>query len=160
MKKTTIILISLFTLMGCRSLSGPIAEEEFLKDSSIEYVLHDADITDLEAFYTTYISNNVTSFDLIEVYLSSIDAIISEYDYIQMADSIDVSLFNINENSRFFLMPVFNTWFFDDVELQYSYMDGSLVFSISPSISNFPTTTLKYILIHINSPHVYQATLA
>jgi len=159
MKITTILMISLFILIGCRSLNEPITEEEFLNDTTIEYVLYDADIMNWDAFYTEYMSNNKTTFDLIEITLNNIDTVIDEYNYIQLTDTIDISLYSIQENSRFFLIPVFNTWTFDDIDLQYSYIDGQLVFSISPIISNFPATTLKFLFIQIDSPHIYQVAL-
>jgi hypothetical protein len=159
MKKATVLFMSLMILTGCTIHNGKITEEEFLNDTTIEYVLYDADITNWDAFNTEYITNNIATFDINEVYLNDLVDTIDEYDYIQLTEFIDVSSYGFIENSRFFVIPVFNTWHFDDVDFQYSFEDGHLVFSVHPVKSNFPTTTLKILVIHVESIHSYQAAI-
>jgi len=159
MKKATILFICLMTLTGCTILNEKITEEEFLNDTTIEYVLYDADITDWDAFNTKYVIDNLTIFDLNEVDLNDLVDTIDEFDYIRLTESIDISSYSFTDNSRFFVIPVFNTWYFDGVDFQYSFKDGHLVFSVHPVKSNFPTTTLKILVIHVESIHLYQATI-
>lgn len=151
MKKITLLsilgLLILFT--GC----GPdVSEEDFFKDATFDTKLIDVEFRDSEshdAFVSTY---DDADFDVVT--LSELEDAINNHEHYRPSEEPDLSF--DQKNGTYVLIPIYRNWLIDDVDVEYGYESGRLIIRVSADLSNFPMSSIKLIVVAIESSYAFE----
>ena len=163
--KVLILLFVLFILLGCVDNSDENIDnqkkptnDEFWSNTTITDIILDADFVDIEA--ADNFANNYSFHNMSYVRVEDF------HDLVTIIDSMDFTVdeekvsFTTNECEEdycsYFIVPVYNTWFFDKYELDYLYLDGTISFELTTESSNFPQSTIKVLILKVDSEFPFE----
>ncbi len=158
MKKLYISIITLCLFMiGCSindSTTTFVSNEDFLDNTQINSYLLDCEFyseDDAEEFQDLY---NFESVSYIETFYSELQTHLEELEYYSVINDIhDLDI--TSESGVFVIIPVYETWVFEEIILDYSYQAGLLKINILIEITNFPASTIKLLIVQIDSIYEY-----
>ncbi len=131
-----------------------VSNEEFLNNTQINSFLLDCEFNsaeDADEFLDSYdyesISFIITSYSELQIHLDDLE-------YYSVISNINDSNI-ISELGAFIIIPIFETWVFEEVTLDYNYQAGTLNINLSLEITNFPASTIKVLILQIDSIFEY-----
>ena len=146
----------IFLLIGCQTV---MSEDEFLNNTSFESHIIDLEFIDNESFDTFSSSYDFKNPDFNVVNYSMINNTIEDYEHFEPTQELNLP-FESNSNKSYVLIPVLSTWIIQDINLGYSYSNEDLTISLSTQISNFPATSIKLVMIEIESDYDYNIVVS
>ncbi len=131
-----------------------VSNEEFLNNTQINSFLLDCEFNsaeDADEFLDSYdyesISFIITSYSELQIHLDDLE-------YYSVISNINDSNI-ISELGAFIIIPIFETWVFEEIILDYSFQAGTLKINILIEITNFPASTIKLLIVQIDSIYEY-----
>lgn len=140
-------LLILFT--GC---DRDVSEEDFFKDATFDAKLIDVEFRDSEsreAFVSIY---DDTDFDIVA--LPELEDAINNHEHYRPSEEPDLSF--DQKNGTYVLIPIYHNWLIDDVDVEYGYDSGRLIIRVSADLSNFPMSSIKLMVVAIESSHAFE----
>lgn len=166
-----IFLAITFALSGCSDDSqlNAIDENEieyptssdFWNKTEIEEFVLDAEfinIVEMDGFIEVYKTNDMTFYSVDEY--SNLSSTLDQLSVLTIDRSdLPVSDDCEKDNCKYVIIPLFSTWTFDDYNLDSSYVDGLITFTLTTNTSNFPQTMVKVLIIRIDSEYTYDIVI-
>lgn len=151
----------LFYIFDYHAKLHKLNSTEFWSNTITEEFLLDTEFTSIDAaeeFLIEYKTNDMTyysvdAFSDLSNTLDQLTTLIVDRSGLPESDKCE------KDHCQYIIIPLFSTWIFDDYNLDSSYADGTITFSISIVPSVLPATMVKVLVLRVDSDYSYEIVI-
>lgn len=154
MKIFILLLFFSFFLLGCTENTVTVVDSDtFFETTTIESEMFgaSASVASTHEMLDDYMVD-----PLVHIECTNLEDGLNEIDLMSFnTDEILAAFEDQDDNTHYYIVPIYNTWVINSFETTYMYDNNQLTVSITIPPSNFPMTDQKLIVFAIQSDYDY-----